>query len=284
MVKLIYGLAKFSNKNYGFGSRPKNFNKKNFLFYISKYFDIFECADRYIGSSKYISLLKKKKVHLKIDKIPFNKSKYEILDYFLKKIQLYKSNYKVKKIEVLYIHQNDLKILKNTKVLNALNILKKKKLVKNFGVSIYSERELLYVLKNKIFTYIQLPINIADSYYFIKYRNKLKRKIIIARSLVLQGTLLSAKINFKFKKQLTIFRTYLKKISYENKISKEELIYRYVFSLKNLNYALIGSINKENIKKILNYKKKGSLNKKLINKLNEISAIKKNWSNPKKWN
>ncbi len=284
MVKLIYGLAKFSNKNYGFGSRPKNFNKKNFLFYISKYFDIFECADRYIGSSKYISLLKKKKVHLKIDKIPFNKSKKEILDYFLKRIKLYKKNYKINKIEVLYIHQNDLKILKNTKVLNALNILKKKKLVKNFGVSIYSERELLYVLKNKIFTYIQLPINIADSYYFIKYRNKLKRKIIIARSLVLQGTLLSAKINFKFKKQLTIFRTYLKKISYENKISKEELIYRYVFSLKNLNYALIGSINKENIKKILNYKKKGSLNKKLINKLNEISAIKKNWSNPKKWN
>lgn len=61
MVKLIYGLAKFSNKNYGFGSRPKNFDKKKFLFYISKYFDIFECADRYIGSHKYISLLRKKK-------------------------------------------------------------------------------------------------------------------------------------------------------------------------------------------------------------------------------
>lgn len=284
MVKLIYGLAKFSNKNYGFGSRPKNFNKKNFLVYISKYFNIFECADRYIGSSKYISLLKKKKVHFKIDKIPFNKSKKEILNYFLKKIQLYKSNHKVKKIEVLYIHQNDLKILRNTKILNTLNILKNKKLVKNFGVSIYSERELLYVLKNRIFTYIQLPINIADSYYFTKYRNKLKGKIIIARSLVLQGTLLSNKINFKFKKQIANFRKYLNTISYENKISKEELIYRYVFSLKNLNYALIGSINKENIKKIFNYKKKGSLNKKLINKLNEISTIKKNWSNPKKWN
>ena len=40
---------------------------------------------------------------------------------------------------------------------------------------------------------------------------------------------------------------YLNTISHENKISKEELIYRYVFSLKNLNYALIGSINKRNI-------------------------------------
>ena len=284
MVKLIYGLAKFSNKNYGFGSRPKNFDKNNFLIYISKYFNIFECADRYIGSVKYISLLKNKKIHFKIDKIPFSKSNKDILDYFLKKIQLYKNNYKVKKIEVLYIHQNDLKILRNTKILNTLNILKKRKFVKNFGVSIYSERELLYVLKNRIFTYIQLPINIADSYYFMKYRNKLKGKVIIARSLVLQGTLLSNKINFKFKKQITNFRKYLNTISHENKISKEELIYRYVFSLKNLNYALIGSINKDNIKKILDYKKKGSLNYKLINKLNEISAIKKNWSNPKKWN
>jgi len=284
MVKLIYGLAKFSNKNYGFGSRPKNFDKKNFLFYISKYFNIFECADRYIGSIKYISLLRNKKIHFKIDKIPFNKSKKVILDYFLKKIQSYKNNHKIKKIEVLYIHQNDLKILKNTKILNTLIFLKKEKLVKNFGVSIYFERELQYVLKNKIFTYIQLPINIADSYYFIKYKNKLKGKTIIARSLALQGTLLSDKINLKYKKQITHFKKILNTISHENKISKAELIYRYVFSLKNLNYALIGSINKKNIKKILIYKKKGKLNNKLINKLNEISSIKKNWSNPKKWN
>jgi aryl-alcohol dehydrogenase-like predicted oxidoreductase len=284
MVKLIYGLAKFSNKNYGFGSRPKNFDKKKFLFYISKYFDIFECADRYIGSNKYISLLKKKKIHFKIDKIPYKRSEEHILDYFLKKIKNYKSNHKIKKIEVLYIHQNELKILSNNKILNTLIFLKEKKLVKNFGVSIYSEKELLYVLKKEIFTYIQLPINIADSYYFSKYKNKLKRKIIIARSLVLQGTLLSNKINFKFKKQINYFRKYLSKISHENKISKEELIFRYIFSLKNLNYALIGSINKKNIKKILNFKKKGSLNKKLLKKLNDISQIKKNWSNPKNWN
>ena len=91
-------------------------------------------------------------------------------------------------------------------------------------------------------------------------------------------------VNTRTKKQITNFRKYINTISHENKISNEELIYRYVFSLKNLNYALIGSINKENIKKIINYKKKGSLNNKLINKLNEISAIKKNWSNPQKWN
>ena len=56
-----------------------------------------------------------------------NKSNKEIFDYFLRKIQLYRNNYKVKKIDVLYIHQNDLKILSNAKILNTLNILKKRK-------------------------------------------------------------------------------------------------------------------------------------------------------------
>ena len=81
-----------------------------------------------------------------------------------------------------------MKILSNAKILNTLKILKKRKFLKNFGVSIYSERELIYVLKKRIFTYIQLPINIADSYYFMKYRNKLKGRTIIARSIVLQGS------------------------------------------------------------------------------------------------
>ena len=85
MVKLIYGLAKLCNKNYGFGSRPKNLDKKKFLSYINKYIEVFECSDRYKGSNKYVSLIKKKDIHLKIDKIPIYKSEKEILIFFFKK-------------------------------------------------------------------------------------------------------------------------------------------------------------------------------------------------------
>ena len=40
MVKLIYGLAKFINKNYGFGSRPKNSIRKiSYLYFkVFRYF------------------------------------------------------------------------------------------------------------------------------------------------------------------------------------------------------------------------------------------------------
>ena len=76
MVKLIYGLEKFSNQKYGFGSRPKNFNKKNFLKDIQKYFNIFECSDRYKKSNLFINLFRNKKVH-------FNKTQ------FLNRLQRY---------------------------------------------------------------------------------------------------------------------------------------------------------------------------------------------------
>ncbi|MDB9746951.1 aldo/keto reductase [Candidatus Pelagibacter sp.] len=284
MVKLIYGLAKFSNRNYGFGSRPVKFSRKYFLSYISKYFKIFECSDRYKDSIKYISLTKKKNIHFKIDKIPFYKSEKEILNFFLKKINFYKHINKLKTINVLYLHENNLKIIKNIKVLKTLIFLKKNKLVKNFGASIYSERELQYVLKKKIFAYIQLPINIADSYYFFKYQKEIKNKIIVARSLVLQGTLLTSKINIKYKNQIRKFVNYLDLICHDNKISREELIYRYIFSLKKLNYAMIGSINQKNIKKIIKYKEKKKLNKNLMKELIKVSSLKKNWTNPQKWN
>ncbi len=283
MVKLIYGLAKFSNKNYGFGSRPKKFNKKKFILYISKFINIFECSDRYIGSNKSLSNLKKIKIHFKIDKIPFRKSKKEILNFFLKKIHFYKKLNSLNKIDILYLHENDLRVIKNDKILNVLSFLKRNKLVKEFGASIYSENELRYVLKKKIFTYIQLPVNVADSYFFFKYNKELKNKIIVARSLVLQGTLLSSKNNIKLKKEIRNFINYIESVSCDNKISKEELIYRYIFTLKKLNYAIIGSINKKNIKNIIEYKKKGKLDKKLMSKLIKISSIKKNWANPRKW-
>ena len=87
MVQLIYGLAKFSNQKYGFGSRPKKLNKKFFLKSIKDYFKYFECSDRYRGSNKDIKFFYKKKIHFKIDKIPLNKKSKEIETYFKKKLR-----------------------------------------------------------------------------------------------------------------------------------------------------------------------------------------------------
>ena len=101
---------------------------------------------------------------------------------------------------------------------------------------------------------------------------------------MLQGTLLAPKNKFKYKNNLNKYIKSIDKICYENKISREEMIFRYIFSLKNLNYVLIGSTNKNNIRKIILYKNKKKLSKDIMNKCFEISKIKKNWTNPQKWN
>ena len=89
MVKLIYGLAKFSNLKYGFGSKPKTLDKKKFLSNIKKFFHIFECADIYRKSIDHIKFLKDKDVHFKISKLPIKKSEKTIEDYFRNKIEYY---------------------------------------------------------------------------------------------------------------------------------------------------------------------------------------------------
>ena len=284
MAQLIYGLAKFSNQKYGFGSRLKKFNKINFLNNIKDYFKHFECADRYKGSNKAVKFFNKKKIHFKIDKIPLDKKSKEIEAYFKRKIELYSDKIDLKKIDVLYLHENSLNIIKNKKILRVLKNLKKENLIKNFGVSIYSEKELKFSLQNKLFTYIQIPVNLADSYLFFKYQKKFKNKKIIGRSLVLQGTLLNSKFKTKFKGQIL---NYIKKIDIiclKHRFDREELIYRYIFSLNRLDYALIGSINYKNIKNIIKFKKKGPLNLKIMKELTNIAKHKKLWSDPRKWN
>ena len=179
MVKLIYGLAKFSNLKYGFGSKPKSLDKKKFLHHIKKFFHIFECADIYRKSIDHVKFLKDKDVHFKISKLPIKKSEKTIENYFRNKIKFYNKSHSTKKIKVLYLHENSLKIINNYKVLNVLKKLKKDKIVKNFGVSIYSENELKFAINNNLYRYIQIPLNLADSYFFFEYKKKCVKKLLL---------------------------------------------------------------------------------------------------------
>jgi aryl-alcohol dehydrogenase-like predicted oxidoreductase len=68
----------------------------------------------------------------------------------------------IKVIHVCYIHSfNDIKKKKNAnKIFLELNKLKKNKIIKKIGISLYSIEELRYCLKNYNFVVIQMPINI----------------------------------------------------------------------------------------------------------------------------
>ena len=143
---------------------------KKFLFNIKKFFTSLN-VHIYRESIDHVKFLKDKDVHFKISKLPIKKSEKIIENYFKNKIKYYNKSHSTKKIKVLYLHENSLRIINNYKVINFLKKLKKDKIVKNFGASIYSENELKFVINNNLYKYIQIPLNLADSYFFFEYKN-----------------------------------------------------------------------------------------------------------------
>ena len=109
------------------------------------------------------------------------------------------------------------------------------------------------------------------------------KKKIVARSLVLQGTLLNSVVKKNFQNQIKKYKEKIDNICNNYHISREELVYRFLFSLNRLDYAIIGSVDLKNIKNIIRFKKKGRLSNKIMKKLIYLSKQKKRWVNPRNW-
>ena len=281
MKKIIYGMAKFCDQNYGYGSKNEKleFNPNKLLKYLnnSKKINNIEISKRYKGSLKHVLKLKKKKIHYKIDNIPKNNNLIE--DYICRDIKDYFTKTGNKFIEILYLHQHELEIISNPVVLKTLTKLVKEKKVKFIGVSIYDKKELDFALKSKIIKVIQLPINIADSYLYSKIKKK--GKIIVARSIFLQGSLINNISRHPRKLDILNYKKKIQKICKKNKINYFEAVTSYVFNLGFIDYILISPISKKNLIKI--FKSIIKIDKKSLNLFYNHSKKFKPWSNPVNW-
>ena len=140
-----------------------------------------DTAQRYGSSEKNIGLNKSqfgKKFFIisKFDLEKFDKEKISL--YFFIKNNLKKTLKKldIKKIDVLMIHRfQDLKVY-NSKLIAALNKIKKNQLINEVGISVYTPSELKYSCKFKLIKNIQIPFNILDNRWLkpslFKYLNK----------------------------------------------------------------------------------------------------------------
>ena len=171
--------------------------------------------------------------------------------------------------------KNYLKLNKERKkfILNGLEKLKIQKIIKKYGFSIYTEKELNELIKLKKFDIIQFPGNIFDqsilnnkNIYFLK-----KRGIELhARSIFLQGL-----IFLKFDKTKKVTGVYSKKLKkfYDNFKTKEQKIFHCINFIKNhefIDKVVIGITSFNELKQIMTY-----LEKKL-NKRNYSEFIIKN--------
>jgi spore coat polysaccharide biosynthesis protein SpsF (cytidylyltransferase family)/aryl-alcohol dehydrogenase-like predicted oxidoreductase len=268
--KLILGGAQIG-MNYG-KKKDKIINNKdlNKIFLIMRKCRInaIDSANSYMKSENrignYNQISKKDNFFIfsKISEIKniSNKSNSEILSIIFN--QLYSSlyNLKLNKLNVLMIHSVYNYLKKKSIFDQAFNMMIKRNFVSKFGISIYYPQELKLCV-NRLFSYIQIPINVIDRRWsfdkIIELKNKHKVKII-ARSIFLRGLLLKKsnwptwfKESYKLNK---VFDHLIRDLKIKDRMS---LCLRYIHSLTFIDSIVIGVNSLHQFKQILidkNYK------------------------------
>lgn len=249
--KLIVGTANF-NTAYGIKNnfkRLSNNEKKLIINYLKfKKKLVFDTAQAY-RNEKFIGKIKfQKKIYTKIK---FKKNT---------NLSVSKSfaDLKTKNIHGIMFHNvKDIIGRKGRERFNVLKRLKKLKMIKQIGISIYNPGEIKYFYKKFKIDFVQIPLNIFDQRLINSvWFKKLKReKIEIhARSIFLQGLLLLKKKDLP--KKFLIFKAIFEKWYKWNKtnnLDQLESCLEFIHKQK-VNKIVVGVDNLEQLKKIVNYK------------------------------
>lgn len=261
-MKFGIGTAQFI-ENYGILKSNINKNElKKIINIFYKKIDLIDTASTYGESEKFIgnNCNKKYKIITKLDKIK-SKKPDSILSEINYKLMNSLRNLKSKNVYCLLIHSEaDIKLFNNKKIKNYINSLKKKKIIRKIGISIYNISKLNYYLKVYDFDIVQIPLNVFSiNNKIIKKLRKLKKKYkfeIHVRSIFFQG------IIFKQLKNLPNVVKHLKKkisLLQENSKKYNTTVYNYAISsidnLKIAEYAIIGISNSKDFIKLKKYKK-----------------------------
>ncbi len=286
--KIILGTASLSSK-YGRCNKKKfitkneikkifNTAKKKNIYFIDtalNYGNNDEILSNYINT-RYSVITKLPKINNNIKNI--EKYYTELIIASLKKT-------KIKKFYSVLLHSPDQLLSKKNgrRIYNALLAIKKLNLTKKIGISVYSLKNTLKILKKFHLDIIQIPLNILNQdfcdNYFIKIIKK-KKIEIHARSIFLQGVLLNKKFYKKklFKKYSEIFEK-IEKIKKDNNINSLELTINFSLKHKWVKKIIVGFNTAHHLKEILNTK--------IINNINYSDLPIKNNQNlydPRKWN
>lgn len=277
--KIVIGTAQLSN-NYGLGKKKISkeevdhilkLARKNLVQYI-------DTAQSYGKSETRLGKLGVKKFNI-ITKINLN-NKLKNEENLKKIITSSLKRLKIKKLHGILIH-NPYFLVKNKKLFDYLLLMKKNKLVKKIGFSVYTQKEVDFLIKNFTFDLIQLPLSLFDKRFLQNNTlKKLKKKKIEihVRSIFLQGLLLQKK--FQLQKKFSYFKKYFDHFSYwlkKNNISSLNACLSYVYSIKEVDKIVIGIDSFKSFREILLLK----LNK--VKKYPEYRFKKQNLLLPFNW-
>lgn len=282
--KIIIGTAQ-SDPSYGV-NKSKNFLK---LFGIIKENNFtIDTAITYKNSNVFLKKLGKDYENI-INKVPFIKKDNNFEKIFKQKLKEIYIHSNSKKIYAILLHDPSILFnLKNRNVIfKEITDLKKRKLLKKFGVSVYSVKELNKILT--IFTpeIIQLPINIINQSFLEKNLLKFlkKKKIEIhARSIFLQGILLQNYDDvpdyFRNKKPI---KKYFEFINIQQ-ISSLKFCLKFLSNIKEIDKFVVGFNDASQLKLFLNCLKKINKFKMNFKTYNNFKSSNPKLIDPRKWN
>jgi len=284
-MKLVLGSVQFG-KNYGLVNGKKIDSselKKIEELVLKSNIKFIDTSINYGNSEKIIGNSNLKKLNV-ITKIKLPKKNIKIEQWLDKKIYLSLKRLRINRIYAILVHDyRDLLKVKGKKYLEYLYNLKKKKIIKKIGISIYSPNDL-----KKIWCFwkpeiVQTPLNILDQrIQNTGWINTLKKNktLIFSRSVFLQGLLLSDyRSNIKFKKFYKILDHFFTWCEFRG-ISRLQACIDFIKMRKNVDYLVVGFNNYSQFKEILE-----SYKNKKINKIPNIFITNKlNLIDPRRWN
>lgn len=284
--KVIYGTARFGDFKYGNSSSKPDAHHEIIETILDLGIRRIDTATRYGSAEKILGnfsyLFPSDFIFdTKIDNININsKNLYEDLKL---KVGRSLDKMRITNLGTLYIHENEIEIISNPYLIESLEQLKSSFPIDKIGASIYSSNELEFCLSERLFDTIQIPVNIISRGFFNRIKNSSSsKKEIIARSILLQGTLASP--NFEYVDSIN--RKLCRSIREVDKICKN-----YDSTLLNEAFRFIdqtglkfitGSVSKKNIIDGLEYRLNSAVD--MIEKeLSEFIDNSFTYTNPRNW-
>ena len=284
-MKLVIGSAQLG-MNYGLFNNKKisvkEFKKIEKLVLKSK-INFIDTATSYGESEKIIGNSKLKKLHI-ITKIKLPKKKnINVKNWLLNEILKSLSKLKIKKIYGVMIHNyKDLLGKYGKNYLLALQELKRKRIIKKIGISVYESREIKKIWKFWKPDLIQVPFNVLDNRIldsgWINILKKFKVKIF-ARSIFLQGLLINEDNSIRINKNYKIILNKFKNWCCRNDVSLIKGCIHFVKQFKKIDYLVVGFNNYNQLREIIDVFKKKQIIVPIKFSTNKINLI-----DPRKWN
>ena len=260
MNKLALGTAQFG-MSYGIANQHGKIKLENIKDIIKtareKNIDLVDTAIVYGDSEKIIGKIGILEFKFVTKLPPLPKIEVTNISFWVEEqIKLSLKRIGIKSLYGLLIHRAaDLVGTKGEKIVNALNNLKSRGLVKKIGVSIYDPSELEKLTKQINVDIVQAPLNIIDQRLINSgWLSKLYKADVEVhiRSVFLQGLLLMSEQNRprKFNRWKNLWKMWHEWLN-DNRITSLEATLRYALSIKEISKVIVGVDSKNQLEQIV---------------------------------